>query len=155
MPEQSPLSIREAARADASALHELYMKHLTSYPPQEPQDLAQWADLLGQLIANPDYHLIIGEIDNLAVSSVTLVIIRNLTHNLRPYAVIENVVTHGDFRNRGFATALMKKAEEIARANNCYKIMLMTGSKKESTLCFYESCGYNRNDKTAFLLRLK
>lgn len=29
--------------------------------------------------------------------------------------------------------------------------MLLTGSKKESTLKFYEQAGYNRNDKTAFI----
>ena len=45
----------------------------------------------------------------------------------------------------------MNKASEIAVENNCYKIMLLTGSKKDSTLNFYEYCGYNRNDKTAFI----
>lgn len=29
--------------------------------------------------------------------------------------------------------------------------MLLTGSKKESTLNFYERAGYNRNDKAAFI----
>ena len=42
-------------------------------------------------------------------------------------------------------------ASEIAKANNCYKIMLMTGSKKESTLNFYRKAGYNSDDKTAFI----
>ena len=28
---------------------------------------------------------------------------------------------------------------------------LLTGSKKESTLMFYENAGYNRKDKTAFI----
>ena len=42
-------------------------------------------------------------------------------------------------------------AKEIAQKENCYKVMLLTGSKKESTLNFYERAGYNRNDKTAFI----
>jgi hypothetical protein len=29
--------------------------------------------------------------------------------------------------------------------------MLLTGSKEQSTLDFYEHAGYNRNDKTAFI----
>lgn len=29
--------------------------------------------------------------------------------------------------------------------------MLLTGSKEESTLRFYESAGYNKKDKTAFI----
>ena len=32
-----------------------------------------------------------------------------------------------------------------------YKMMLLTGSKKESTLRFYENAGYNSSDKTAFI----
>ena len=148
------LTIREATAADAGDLQELYGKHLTRFPPAEPQDAAQWERLLETFAANPDYHLLVGVADGRAVSSVTLVVIKNLTHHLRPYAVIENVVTHADFRSRGFAAALMERAGEIARESGCYKIMLMTGSPKESTLRFYERCGFSRTEKTAFLKRL-
>lgn len=148
------LNIREATINDVNDLYELYMKHLTKYPPAEPQNLSDWANLLTTLIKNPDYHLLMGEADGKAVSSVTIVIIRNLTHNLRPYSVIENVVTHEGYRGRGYASALLNRACDIAKENLCYKVMLMTGSKKESTLRFYESCGFNMNDKTAFIKRL-
>jgi len=143
------LTIRQAAPRDAEALCGLYTRHLAQNP--DPQDLARWEELLAVFAADPGYHLLVGELDGQVVSSVTLIVIQNLTHNLCPYAVIENVVTHGDFRGRGFASALMDKASEIARDSGCYKIMLLTGSKKESTLCFYERCGFNRNDKTAFI----
>ena len=145
------LTIRQATPCDAAALHELYTRHLTQSPPGEPQDLSQWSALLEALAADSGYHLLVGELDGQVVSSVTVLVIQNLTHNLRPYAVIENVVTHGDFRNRGFASVLMDKASEIARDSGCYKIMLLTGSKLESTLRFYERCGFNQNDKTAFI----
>jgi len=148
------LEIREASLDDVKDLHELYMEHLTQNPPKEKQELNKWRELLRTLIADPDYHLLVGELNGKVIASVTLVVIRNLTHNLRPYSVIENVVTHSDFRNKGYASALIEKASEIAYNNNCYKIMLMTGSKKESTLRFYERCGFNMNDKTAFLKRL-
>ena len=148
------LNVREVEINDVSALKDLYVNHLTRLPLKEEQDTVKWSKLLKALIENPDYHLLVGEINGKVVSSVTLVIIRNLTHNLRPYSVIENVVTHADFRNNGYAFALMEKASEIAKNKNCYKIMLMTGSKKESTLRFYERCGFNMNDKTAFLKRL-
>jgi GNAT superfamily N-acetyltransferase len=148
------LKIKEAVIEDVDGLHELYMRHLTQAPPAEPQDLAQWSALLEKLIADSDYHLLVGEENGEIVSSVTLVVIRNLTHNLRPYSIIENVVTHSDHRKKGFAGRLMDAACDIAKANGCYKIMLMTGSKQEDTLKFYESCGFSRNEKTAFLKRL-
>ena len=33
----------------------------------------------------------------------------------------------------------------------CYKLMLMTGSKQESTLRFYREAGYRDDQKTAFV----
>jgi len=149
------LIIREARPNDVQDLHELYMEHLTKEPPKEPQDISKWSLLLDSLIKNPDYHLLVGEINGKVISSITLVVIENLTHNLRPYSIIENVVTHYDFRNKGYASALFEKASELAKGNGCYKIMLMTGSKKESTLRFYKKCGFSMNEKTAFLKRLQ
>ncbi len=80
-----------------------------------------------------------------------LVIVENLTRGQRSYALIENVVTHENFRGRGCASKILEAAKEIAVRRNCYKIMLMTGSKQESTLNFYRRAGYNSNDKTAFV----
>ena len=42
-------------------------------------------------------------------------------------------------------------AKKIAEENHCYKMMLLTGSKEESTLNFYRNAGYNSSDKTAFV----
>ena len=145
------LLIRKAVPADAGRLKELYFEHLTARPPEEPQDMARWRELLSRFAEDENYYLLVGELDGEIVSSVTLIIVDNLTHNLRPYAVIENVVTHQDHRGRRFATALMDHAASLAKAQGCYKIMLLTGSKQESTLRFYENCGYNRHDKTAFI----
>lgn len=147
------LNIREAALCDVEALRELYVHHLASVlPPERP--LSEWLELLSELINEPNYHILVGEVDGHVTASVTLVVVRNLTHGLRPYALIENVVTHSEHRNNGYAAALMAHACEFARGRGCYKVMLMTGSKKESTLRFYERCGFNRNEKTAFHMKL-
>jgi len=148
------LKIREAVLNDVNDLYDLYINHLTkspNAPREEMQNMDKWAEMLEKLTADPDYHLLAGEIDSRVISSATIIIIRNLTHNLRPYALIENVVTREDCRNNGYASALIEYASQIAKSEGCYKIMLMTGSKKESTLRFYEKCGFNKNDKTGFI----
>jgi len=142
---------REALLHDINDLHELYTKHLRV--TEEILDAEKWTNLLKTLIENPDYHLLVGEVDGKVVVSVTLVVIKNLTYSLRPYAVIENVVTHSGFRRKGYASVLMEHASEIAQSKHCYKIMLMTGSKEEGTLRFYERCGFDMNEKTAFIRR--
>jgi GNAT superfamily N-acetyltransferase len=84
-------------------------------------------------------------------SSCVVVIVPNLTHSGRPYALVENVVTDEEYRCQGYATAVLDYAKIIAVREGCYKIMLMTGSKLDATLRFYERAGYNRHDKTAFI----
>ncbi|HIS27695.1 MAG TPA: GNAT family N-acetyltransferase [Candidatus Pullilachnospira intestinigallinarum] len=61
------------------------------------------------------------------------------------------MVTCGEYRGRGYAGQCLARAEEIARQQNCYKMMLLTGSGKEETLRFYRKAGYNSKDKTAFI----
>ena len=145
------LHMRKATPTDAEVLLDLYFNHLTANPPEEPQDMDEWRKRLARFEESPLYHILVGEEEGRIVSSVTLIVIENLTHNLRPYAVIENVVTHADFRNKHYATILMEKASIIAEGLNCYKIMLMTGSKRKTTLDFYINCGYNMVDKTGFV----
>lgn len=50
-----------------------------------------------------------------------------------------------------YATDCLNFAKKIAEENHCYKMMLLTGSKEESTLNFYRNAGYNSSDKTAFV----
>ncbi len=98
-----------------------------------------------------NHHIIVSEIEGKIVSSCVCVIIPNLTRNIRPYAFIENVVTHADYRGKGYATACLNYAKDLAQKADCYKMMLLTGSKNEGTLNFYKRAGYNCTDKTAFI----
>ncbi|MGI5899464.1 MAG: GNAT family N-acetyltransferase [Christensenellales bacterium] len=151
---QEKFLIRKARATDAEALHQLYSRHLAQSPPPEKDDMAKRRQLIEGFYADENYHLLVGEIDGNVVSSVTVVVVNNLTHGLRPYAVIENVVTHSGFRGRGFASRLLGRACVIAKERNCYKAMLMTGAKDEATLRFYERAGFTRETKTAFDKRL-
>ena len=140
--------IREVREDDYRQLMELYCQlHEKSVPEYKDDTEALWS----RLVNDPDYHLIVAEEDGKIVSTCTCIVVPNMTHGPRPYAFVENVVTDSEYRGRGLATACLDKAREIAVANNCYRLILMTGSKLDSTLDFYRRAGYNDNDKTAFI----
>ena len=142
------LMIREARKEDLGALLELYLfLHEDSIPERSRHLDDTWE----QIIQDPNHHLIVNEVDGQIVSSCVCVIIPNLTRDVRPYAFIENVVTKESHRGKGYAHECLDYAREIAEKENCYKMMLLTGSKKPETLHFYEKSGYNSSDKTAFI----
>lgn len=140
--------VREAEEKDLSALLELYLHlHETTVPEASEQLMETWQTML----RDPNHHVIVCEVDGRLVASCICVVIPNLTRNVRPYAFVENVVTHAAFRRRGYAAECLNYAREIALRQHCYKIMLLTGAKDAGTLSFYEQAGYNSTDKTAFI----
>lgn len=140
--------VREAVHEDLKELLELYLfLHEDSIPEDSEYLRTTWQ----QIMEDKNHHLILCEEEDKIVSSCVCVIIPNLTRNVRPYAFVENVVTHGEYRGKGYATLCLNYAKELAERENCYKMMLLTGSKNPKTLQFYENAGYNSSDKTAFI----
>jgi ribosomal protein S18 acetylase RimI-like enzyme len=142
------VEITRARRDDLPDLLSLYKQLHPADPAPKGEALqALWREIL----LDPDYHILLARADGKAAASVTVIVIKNLTRGARPYAVVENVITDSAFRRRGYAAALMAEAVAIARDAGCYKVSLTTGNKDDATFRFYERCGFNRQDKTAFI----
>lgn len=142
--------LREARESDLKELLRLYVFLKDEPLESEENARAAWKEIL----ADERYHVVVYEHEDKLVSSCTILTVPNLTHSCRPYAVIENVVTDEAYRGKGYATRCLQMAKKIAMQANCYKIMLMTGSRNKRTLSFYERAGYNSFDKTAFIIWL-
>lgn len=140
--------VREAVKKDLDELLHLYLFLHEKDIPKQSQHLQ---NVWNEIISDKNHHIIVNVVDGRIVSSCVCVIIPNLTRNVRPYAFVENVVTHLECRGKGYATECLNYAREIAKNQNCYKMMLLTGSKEQKTLNFYENAGYNSADKTAFI----
>lgn len=140
--------VREAAWDDLDAVLSLYL-HL--HEDRVPERDARLASTWRQIMEDENHHLIVNEVDGQIVSSCVCVIIPNLTRNVRPYAFVENVVTHASHRGKEYASQCLDFAKAIAERENCYKMMLLTGSRRPEILRFYERAGYNSSDKTAFI----
>lgn len=139
---------RTAVQSDLPELLQLY-----GFLKEEPAEQADedTKAVWNTILSDEKQQVIVIERDGRLVSSCTLIIMPNLTHNRRPYALVENVVTAPGYRKKGYASACLDMALQTAKKADCYKIMLMTGSKSKTTMRFYEAAGYNREDKTAFV----
>jgi GNAT superfamily N-acetyltransferase len=147
----SAVSVRPAGEGDLAAVLALLAQLNPDDAALEP-GLAEttWREIL----ARPGVETLVAELDGAVVACLTLVVVPNLSRGARPYALIENVVTDAAHRGRRVGRTLMDAAVSRAWALGAYKVMLMTGSKKESTLGFYRAGGFT-DDKTAFQIRRK
>ena len=140
--------IREILPNELDGLLQLYTQLHGNPIPEDTQALRK---LWQRILDDQDHHIIVAVEEGRIVSSCVCVIVPNLTHGQQPYALIENVITDEAHRGKGLATDCLNFAREIAREAGCYKMMLLTGSKEESTHRFYQRAGYNANDKTAYI----
>ncbi|MBN3938406.1 MAG: GNAT family N-acetyltransferase [Nostoc sp.] len=57
------------------------------------------------------------------IASCLLVIVPNLTRGDRPYGLIENVITHPDYRRQDVGKCLIHHTLQSAWSHNCYKAL--------------------------------
>jgi GNAT superfamily N-acetyltransferase len=145
------LEIRELGEADLDALLALYQHlHAQDDPlPARPEVEALWS----RVCASPDHVYQGGFLDGELVASCCAAIVPNFTRGARPYAVVENVVTQGNLRGRGYGSAVLQALLSSCWDRSCYKVMLLSGAQRDDAHRFYEANGFDRHAKQGFLIR--
>lgn len=105
-----------------------------------------------RLIAHPGTWIIGGEQDGKLVSMATLHVLPNMTYDMRPYALVENVATHADHQGRGLGLIVMDAVAQKAWSEGAFKIMLLTNQSRGAA-AFYEKLGYVADEKHGMVLR--
>jgi len=144
--------IRPAVASDLRGML-LLLRHLNPADPETEPTAA--AEVWRRMLATHGMTVFLAELPGVdhPVATCTLLVAPNLTRGARPQALIENVVTHADYRRQGLGRAILDAAVNAAWQAGCYRVTLTTGSKREETLRFYERAGFKRNTKTAFEMR--
>ncbi len=143
------ITLRLITRDELPPLLSLYQHLNPTDAPLPANNILQ--SIWDEILCNPSLFYIVAEITGKLVSTCNLAIISNLTRGARPYGIIENVVTHANYRQQGLGTQVLRYALNIAWQQKCYKVMLLTSSKREETLRFYEQAGFKRGVKTGFI----
>lgn len=145
-----PVACRAARLDDLAGLLLLY-RHLS--PEDPPLAEADARPRLEALLGSTVAHLLVIEGGEGLMATCLLLIVPNLTRGGRPFAIVENVVTHADHRGRGLGKMLLGEALARAWSGDCYKVMIATGRQDERVLRFYEACGFRRGTKSFFEAR--
>gem|GEM_PF-136089 len=140
--------VRAAEAADLDVVLGLY-RHLHPTDPELDETVA--TTTFHQILTTPGMTILLLELAGEPVATTYLNVVPNLTRGGAPYAVIENVVVAEQHRGRGLGKAIMAATLSAAWQAGCYKAMLMTGSRRESTHAFYRSCGLTADEKTGYV----
>ncbi len=93
------------------------------------------ADQLGDSLRRESYRLLIAEFGGVAVGTADFVLTGD-------YAEICNLAVLPAFRRRGVATALMTRAEEIAKEEGGASITLEVSEQNTQARAFYAALGF-------------
>lgn len=87
------------------------------------------------------------------IATCNVSVIPNLTRGGRPFAIIENVITLGEYRRMGIGKRVLEDAVQYARGRGCYKVVLLSGKKRTDAHAFYASIGFDGESKKGFEMR--
>jgi glucosamine-phosphate N-acetyltransferase len=77
--------------------------------------------------------------DGQIIGSITLFLEQKFIHNGGKVGHIEDVVTRKEYSGQGIGSALLQKCVEVARKENCYKVIL---DCSQNNIPFYEKAGF-------------
>jgi GNAT superfamily N-acetyltransferase len=132
------ITVRDATAGDLHTMVRLLGE--LHDPPTAAANPRVWTAIL----AEPGRTVLIAEVDGAPVGTADLSIAPNLTHHARPFALIENLSVASAHRRSGVGRALMSEIERRARAADCYKIQLLSATRRTDAHTFYGSLGYAR-----------
>jgi GNAT superfamily N-acetyltransferase len=115
-------------------------------------DGRQGQERFSEIISHPGTVIMGAELDDRIVSIATMHLLPNLTHDGRPYCLVENVVTLRSHRGLGLGRRVMTALMDEAWSVNAYKIMLLTG-KNAGAKGFYEKLGFEGEQKFGMMIR--
>jgi len=93
-------------------------------------------------LENNNFFVLVFEECDKIVSCLTVLIEPKLIHSASYVMHIEDVVTHEEHRGKGFSSMLIEKALELAKSNNCYKVIL---NCKDDKVNFYSKFGFKKH----------
>ena len=130
--------VRPANEQDMPRILELYEELTGGQHYLSPDDTQT---VFVEIVSMPGHELLVAEEDGEVVGTMVLLIVPNLSHGARPWAIVENMVVDGRYLRKGIGRLLMEYAIAHARQAGCYKVQLLSNKKRHEAHQFYRSLG--------------
>jgi len=92
----------------------------------------------------PDYHLMVGEIENIVVAFIALHWF-DIFHSPGKIGRITAFCVDETQRSQGTGRAMLASAETFLKNKGCTKIEVTSKERRTRTHAFYKTCGYTEN----------
>lgn len=136
--------VRDATDADLPRIVEL----LTQLSLDEPlEDLSPplpdvYRAAFDQIASDQNLRLLVVAVDGDIVATAALIFVPNLSHQGKPYAIVENIVVDETHRGAGYGELLVRHTMDAARQAGCYKLSLTSNKARTDAHRFYERLGF-------------
>jgi predicted N-acetyltransferase YhbS len=138
-------NIRLATEEDIPRILELYDALVIRRAPMEAgrnpsPDAARQA--FAEIDADPRHEVFVAEERGEVVGTIVLLVVPNLSHGATPWAITENLIVSEEHRRRGIGRMLLEHVVAGAREKGCYKIQLLSDTRRTEAHELYGSLGF-------------
>lgn len=118
---------------------------------KEGLSIKEAEEVLKKIETYPNYNGYVAEQDGEIVGVFELLIMDNLGHKGRKSAIIEDIAVDPGYQGQGIGKAMMLFAMDLAREEQCYKIVISSNIKRVNAHKFYEKLGFRIHGYSFFV----
>lgn len=137
--------VRVAQPGDAGRIETLYRQLVPGQP------VTVLAERIRQIAEDPQTVLYVCEADGEVNATALVSLCRDVMFGMQPFAVIENIVVHDQFRGCGAGAMLINEIERFCASRDCSKIMLLSSSSRSEAHQFFDKMGFLGDSKRGFI----
>lgn len=129
------MNIRKLEKSDYYKGFIELLRQLTDAPKMSYEDFCKCYDNL------VNEYIYVSEMDNIIVSTGTLLVEQKFVHNGGKCGHIEDIVVHKDYRGKDLGKTMIEYLSNKGFHKGCYKVILDCKPEIEN---FYEKCGFTQ-----------
>jgi GNAT superfamily N-acetyltransferase len=132
------ISVRAATPGDIHPLIGL----LSQLHPEHPANSRTARHVLEAVLQQHGRPALLAQADEEVITTADLLLVPNLTHRARPWAIVENLVVDEAARGQGAGRALIDEIVARAERARCYMIQLLSLNHRTAASAFYRHHGF-------------